>query len=151
MRAVLQRVSRASVTVDNTVVGAIGRGYAALVGVSHEDSEEDAHALADKIVGLRLFTDDAGKMNLSLGEVGGAVLVVSQFTLLADVRKGRRPSFVAAARPEVAAPLVDVVADRIRSHGITVPTGVFGAHMSVDLVNDGPVTLVLDTVDGRIR
>ena len=150
MRAILQRVSRASVAVDGRVVGDVGRGYVALVGVAPADSPEDARALADKIVGLRLFADSQGKMNRSLVEVTGAVLVVSQFTLLADVRKGRRPSFVGAASPELAASLVEEVAENIRSHGITVSTGVFGAHMEVDLVNDGPVTLVLDTADGRV-
>lgn len=150
MRAVLQRVSRAVVSVDGAVVGEIGHGYVVLVGVGHDDSEADARALADKIVGLRLFADPTGKMNLSVADIGGDVLIVSQFTLLADVRKGRRPSFVNAATPDRAAPLVEEVAEEIRLHGIAVPTGVFGAHMQVEMTNDGPVTLVLEAVDGRV-
>ena len=150
MRAVIQRVSEASVTVSEEVVSAIGQGFLVLVGVGHDDTEADAVALSAKIAGLRVFADDADRMNLSLGEIGGSVLVVSQFTLLGDLRKGRRPSFVAAAQPEMASPLVDRVAAELAEHGIDTKTGVFGAKMRVGLVNDGPVTLVVDTADGAI-
>ncbi|MBT8165134.1 MAG: D-tyrosyl-tRNA(Tyr) deacylase [Acidimicrobiia bacterium] len=151
MRAVVQRVSRASVSVEGSVVGQIELGLAALVGVSDVDSEADAIAVADKLVGLRIFPDDEGKMNRSVVEAGGGVLVISQFTLLADVRKGRRPSFVHAAIPVVADPLVQRLAGAISSHGVPVANGEFGAHMEVDLINDGPVTIILETVDGRIQ
>jgi D-tyrosyl-tRNA(Tyr) deacylase len=144
MRVVLQRVSHASVSVDGQIVGAIERGYALLVGVGHDDGEEQAAWLAQKVAGLRVFEDDAGKMNLSLGDVDGAALVVSQFTLLADTRKGRRPSFVRAAQPEVAEPLVARFADLLREQGIPVEMGVFGAHMLVEIHNDGPVTIILE-------
>ncbi len=145
MRAVIQRVTRASVVVDGRTTGAIQRGFAALVGVAAGDSEADADALAHKIAGLRVFGDGDGAMNLALADVGGAVLVVSQFTLLGDVRKGRRPSFVAAARGELAERLYERVAARLRDTGLVVATGVFGADMAVELVNDGPVTILLDT------
>jgi D-tyrosyl-tRNA(Tyr) deacylase len=151
MRAVVQRVSQASVSVDGRVVGEIGAGLAVLVGVSDGDTSADAIAVADKLVGLRIFTDDEGKMNRSVLDSGGEVLVISQFTLLGDVRKGRRPSFVHAADPDVAHPLVQQVAERIAGHEVTVATGEFGAHMEVDLLNDGPVTIVVETVDGRIQ
>ena len=151
MKAVVQRVSRASVSVEGSVVGQIGLGLAALVGVSDLDTEADAISVADKLVGLRIFPDDEGKMNRSVVEAGGAVLVISQFTLLADVRKGRRPSFVRAAVPVVADPLVQRFADTIAGHGVPVANGEFGAHMEVDLVNDGPVTIILETIDGRIQ
>lgn len=151
MRAVVQRVSRAGVTVDGALVGSIESGLAVLVGVAHADTSAEAAALADKLLGLRIFGDDEGRMNRSVVEAGGAVLVVSQFTLLGSVRKGRRPSFTDAALPAVAEPLVDEVAAKIRDGGVDVATGAFGAHMTVDLVNDGPVTLVLDVVDGRVR
>lgn len=144
MRVVLQRVSRASVTVDGEVVGAIGRGYVLLVGVGHDDGEEQAAWLAQKVAGLRVFEDDEGKMNLALGDVGGAALVISQFTLLADTRKGRRPSFIDAARPEIAEPLVARFAALLREQAIRVEMGVFGAHMLVEIHNDGPVTIILD-------
>ena len=147
MRAVIQRVSRASVTVDGQVVGTIKRGFLVLLGVTHNDSRAEADWLARKIAGLRIFEDDAGKMNLGLAEVGGAVLVVSQFTLYADARKGRRPDFIQAARPDVAEPLVDYFVNALRSAGLPVETGRFRATMEVALVNDGPVTLWLDTVD----
>jgi len=150
MRAVVQRVSEASVAVDGTVVSEIGAGFMVLVGVGHDDTDEDAVALATKIAGLRVFADDAGRMNLSLGETGGSVLVVSQFTLLGNVRKGRRPSFVAAAAPEVASRLVDRVAEELAGYGIETKSGVFGAMMEVALVNAGPVTLVIDTAAGAI-
>jgi D-tyrosyl-tRNA(Tyr) deacylase len=144
MRALLQRVSQAKVTVDGQARGAIGRGYVILLGVAHSDDEAAAEWLADKIATLRLFEDDAGKMNLDLHAVGGAVLVVSQFTLYADTRKGRRPSFTDAARPEQAAPLVAHFAAHLRDHGFVVETGDFGAHMQVEIHNDGPVTLMLE-------
>lgn len=150
MRAVAQRVARAAVTVDGEVVGEIGRGLLVLVGAAHGDGRGDAEALADKLVGLRIFADADDRMNLSVGDVGGAVLLVSQFTLLADVRKGRRPSFTDAALPDVAAPLLDTMADRIAAQGVPVATGRFGARMAVELVNDGPVTIVVDVVDGRV-
>lgn len=149
MRAVIQRVCRASVTVDGETVGQIGRGFLVLVGVTHADGQAEADWLARKIAGLRLFEDAAGKMNLGLAEVGGAVLVVSQFTLYGDARKGRRPDFLQAARPEQAEPLVDYLALRLREEGLPVATGRFRAMMEVALVNDGPVTLWLDTADLR--
>ena len=145
MRAVIQRVNRASVTVDGRVTGAIARGFLALVGVSVDDTDADADALAQKIAGLRVFDDAAGAMNLALADAGGAVLVVSQFTLLGDVRKGRRPSFIAAARGEQAERLYERTAAALRAAGLQVETGVFGADMAVELVNDGPVTILLDT------
>ncbi|NNC93136.1 MAG: D-tyrosyl-tRNA(Tyr) deacylase [Acidimicrobiia bacterium] len=151
MRAVVQRVSRAAVSVEHRVVGEIGWGLAVLLGVGDGDTTTDAVAVADKLVGLRIFADDEGKMNRSVIEHGGAVLLISQFTLLGDVRKGRRPSFVRAAAPDVADPLVRQVAERIAGHGVPVATGEFGAHMEVDLVNDGPVTIVIETADGRIH
>jgi len=144
MRAVVQRVSRASVSVDGEVVGAIGRGVAVLVGVTHGDTEEQVAWLARKIASLRIFEDDVGKLNAGLLDVGGAALVISQFTLYADARKGRRPSFVHAARPEVAKPLVETFAQALRDHGVHVETGVFGAHMLVEIHNDGPVTILLE-------
>jgi D-tyrosyl-tRNA(Tyr) deacylase len=147
MRAVVQRVSEASVVIDGQVVGAIGRGFLVLLGVTHNDGEAEAAALARKIAGLRIFEDAAGKFNLALSDVGGAVLVVSQFTLYGDARKGRRPSFTAAARPEQAEPLCDRLVELLRGEGLPVQTGVFGAIMAVHLVNDGPVTLWLDTAE----
>ncbi len=145
MRAVIQRVSRASVTVDGREISAIGRGFLVLVGVTHSDTRAEADWLARKIAGLRLFEDEAGKMNLGLADVGGAVLVVSQFTLYGDARKGRRPGFTDAARPEQAEPLIAYFVEQLRKEGLTVATGQFQAHMEVALVNDGPVTLWLDT------
>jgi D-tyrosyl-tRNA(Tyr) deacylase len=145
MRAVVQRVTRASVTVGEDVVGAIDGGLLVLVGVAVDDDERDADVLAQKIAGLRVFDDATGAMNLALAEVGGAVLVVSQFTLLGDVRKGRRPSFIAAARGEQAERLYERVAAKLRENGLYAETGVFGAEMAVELVNDGPVTILLDT------
>ncbi len=144
MRLILQRVSRASVTVDARITGAIGRGYCALVGFTHTDTAAQAVWMADKVAGLRIFADAQDKMNLSLGEVEGAVLVVSQFTLYGDAQKGRRPSFVDAARPEVAIPLYERFVSELRARGLKVETGEFGAMMQVELVNDGPVTLVLE-------
>jgi D-tyrosyl-tRNA(Tyr) deacylase len=145
MRAVVQRVSRASVSIGGTPVGAIGVGFLVLCGVSVDDGEADARALAAKIAGLRIFDDAEGLMNLDLAAAGGAILLVSQFTLLADTRRGRRPSFVAAARGEQANALYESVATHLRAAGIHVETGVFGGDMDVELVNRGPVTIVLDT------
>jgi D-tyrosyl-tRNA(Tyr) deacylase len=143
MRAVCQRVSRASVTVDGEVVGAIGHGWMVLLGVGPTDDEQTAARIADKIVGLRVFEDAAGKMNRSVLDVGGSVLLVSQFTLYADTSRGRRPGFTGAAPPAVAEPLVERVAALIRERGLTVATGRFGAMMEVALVNHGPVTIML--------
>ncbi len=147
MRAVIQRVSRASVTIDGQIVGRIDRGFLVLLGVTHDDGRAEAAWLAHKIAGLRVFEDDAGKMNLGLADVGGAVLVVSQFTLYGDARKGRRPDFIQAARPEVAEPLIEYFVAQLRGQGLTVATGRFRAMMDVELVNEGPVTLWLDTAD----
>ena len=144
MRAVIQRVSRASVTVEGEVTGAIERGLLVLLGVGHDDTDENARALAAKIAKLRIFGDEAGKMNLSVQDTGGGVLAVSQFTLLADTRKGNRPSFVGAAPPEEANRLYEVFCDALAGLGLPVAKGVFGAHMDVDLTNDGPVTIVLE-------
>ena len=144
MRVVLQRVSSASVAIDGNTVGEIGQGFVALVGFTHSDTVDDVHWMADKIVGLRLISDDAGKMNLGLAEAGGAILAISQFTLYGDARKGRRPSFIDAARPEVAIPLYESFVMALRATGVTVETGEFGADMQVSLVNDGPVTLMLE-------
>jgi D-tyrosyl-tRNA(Tyr) deacylase len=145
MKAVLQRVSRASVVVEGQVVGQIGRGLLVLLGVEQDDTEADAQQLADKAVQLRIFDDADGKMNLALADVGGAMLVVSQFTLLGDCRKGRRPSFIQAAPPELAERLYETFAAAVGVQGIPVQTGVFRAMMQVELVNDGPVTLLLDS------
>ena len=145
MRACVQRVSRAQVTVDGEVRGMIDLGLLVLLGVAAEDTQDDARQLADKIAGLRIFEDAQGKMNLSLDDVGGAMLVVSQFTLLGDCRKGRRPSYVAAAEPDLAEKLYEKFVSRVAQQGIEVATGTFRAHMEVSLVNDGPVTLLLDT------
>ncbi len=147
MRVVLQRVTRASVTVEADVVGAIGSGLLILVGVAEGDTESQADALAAKVAGLRIFSDAEGRFNESVVEIGGSALVVSQFTLHADVRKGRRPGFTAAAGPEVAEPLCDYFAEALRQQGVPVETGVFGAMMSVELVNDGPFTIVIDSGD----
>ncbi len=147
MRAVVQRVSEASVAVDGQAVGQIGRGLLVLLGITHEDGEEQSTYLARKIAGLRIFEDDEGKMNLDVADVNGAVLAVSQFTLYGNVRKGRRPSFIEAARPEQAEPLYRHFCQRLAAHGLDVEQGVFQAEMQVNLVNDGPVTLWLDTRD----
>jgi len=144
MRALVQRVAMARVTVDEVEVGSIGPGLCAFVGVTHDDGTTEAERLADKLWHLRLFADDEGRMDLSVAAVGGQVLVISQFTLYGDIRRGRRPSWVAAARPEQAEPLVEAVADGLRRLGATVANGRFGAHMVVELVNDGPVTLQLE-------
>ncbi|MYD55013.1 MAG: D-tyrosyl-tRNA(Tyr) deacylase [Chloroflexi bacterium] len=147
MKVVLQRVSRASVSVDGAVVGAIDLGLLILVGVADGDSTSQAEALARKVAGLRVFADSEGRFNESLLDVGGAALVISQFTLHADVRKGRRPSFTSAARPELAEPLVEHFAESLRAQGVPVQTGEFGAMMSVELINDGPFTVVIDSAD----
>lgn len=144
MKVLLQRVSHARVVVDGDVVGEIGRGFVLLVGVTHNDTRAEADWLATKVAGLRVFEDAEGKINASLADVDGALLVVSQFTLYGDARKGRRPSFTDAARPELAEPLVDYFADRLRALGLRVATGVFGAYMQVEIVNDGPVTMMLE-------
>lgn len=145
MRALLQRVSHASVTVDGKVVGQIGRGLLVLLGVGQDDSEMQVKRLVDKIVHLRIFEDDEGKMNRSILDIGGQALVVSQFTLYADVRKGRRPSFTDAALPAIAEPLVEQFKAALAAYGVEVAGGVFGAHMDVKLVNDGPVTIYIDS------
>lgn len=145
MRAVVQRVSSASVKVDNEFVGQIDRGFLVLLGVGTDDADADAVLLAEKIAGLRVFEDDTGKMNLSLSDVDGRILVVSQFTLFGDCRKGRRPSFIEAARPEKAELLYETFVAEVRGQGIAVETGRFQTHMDVSLVNDGPVTLMLDS------
>ena len=147
MRVVVQRVSRASVAVEGETVASIGRGLLLLVGVAQEDGEEEARRLAAKCAELRVFSDVEGKFNLSLLDVGGGALVVSQFTLLADTRRGRRPSFTGAAPPESAEPLVEAFARALREAGAPTQTGRFGAKMTVELVNDGPVTIVLDSGD----
>lgn len=144
MKAVIQRVSRASVTVDGTVVGAIGPGLCVLVGVTHTDTDDHAMRLADRVWGLRVMADADGVMNVAVGDVGGELLVVSQFTLYGDTSRGRRPSWRNAAVGPVAEPLVTAVVTELRRLGATVATGVFGADMAVDLVNDGPVTVLVE-------
>jgi D-tyrosyl-tRNA(Tyr) deacylase len=144
MRAVLQRVRRGSVTVEGRKIAEIGAGYIILLGVGHGDSEETARALAEKVAFLRVFEDDQGKMNRSILDTGGAAIVVSQFTLYADTRKGRRPSFVDAALPDAARGLVDRFAQFLAGQGIPTQTGAFGAHMLVEIENDGPVTILLE-------
>jgi D-aminoacyl-tRNA deacylase len=144
MRVVLQRVSKAAVRIDGRPVGSIGVGFCLLVGFTHNDTDVQVEWMAEKISGLRLFSDGEGKMNLGLTEVGGALLVVSQFTLYGDAEKGRRPSFIDAARPETAVPLYERFIGALRERKLEVATGRFGAMMEVDLVNDGPVTLVLE-------
>ena len=147
MKAVIQRVTRASVTVDGELISSIGSGLMILLGVAQGDTQRDAEVLADKIANLRIFTDSQDKMNLSLSDVGGTVIVVSNFTLYADCSHGRRPSFINAARPDVSEPLYEFFCDEMRKNGVDVQTGVFGADMQVNLCNDGPVTLVLDSED----
>lgn len=146
MRIVLQRVKSASVSIDEVVVGKIGQGFLLLVGVGPEDGSDDASYLARKIAGMRIFSDENGKMNLSIDQVGGKILSVSQFTLFADTKKGNRPSFTGAASPEAANQLYEEFNEKLRTeYGLTVETGEFGADMQVSLVNDGPVTIILDT------
>jgi len=144
MRVLVQRVSRAEVRVESRVVGAIGRGVLLLVGFTHSDADAHLVWMADKVIGLRIFPDDEGKMNRSIADIGGSMLVVSQFTLYGDAIKGRRPSFVDAARPEMATPLYERFVAMLRERGISVETGEFGAAMDVELVNDGPVTLWIE-------
>ncbi|MCL4805278.1 MAG: D-tyrosyl-tRNA(Tyr) deacylase [Anaerolineae bacterium] len=144
MRALIQRVSHASVTVDGRVTGRIGRGFVVLLGITHTDGRAEADWVAAKIAGLRVFDDDAGKMNRSLADVDGQLLVVSQFTLYGDARKGRRPSFTDAAAPELAEPLIDYFVETLRDAGFTVATGVFGAHMDVEIHNEGPITMLIE-------
>ena len=145
MRAVLTRVKHASVTIDGKVHGQIGEGFLILLGITHEDTEAQAVKLADKLTGLRIFEDENGKMNRGLDEVKGELLVVSQFTLYGNCKKGRRPEFLAAARPEVAIPLYEKFVELCRAKGFRTETGEFGAYMQVDSLNDGPLTLVVDT------
>ncbi|WP_240414329.1 D-aminoacyl-tRNA deacylase [Paenibacillus periandrae] len=145
MRIVVQRSKQASVVVDGVTVGSIRNGLVLLVGVTHEDTEQDARYAAEKISGLRIFEDETGKMNLSITETAGQILSVSQFTLYGDCRKGRRPNFMAAARPEQAEPLYEQFNEHLRRLGLQVETGVFGAMMDVALVNDGPVTLIIES------
>lgn len=149
MKAVVQRVSEASVSIAGKTVGAIGKGFLILLGITGDDTPELCAYLAEKCAGLRVFTDENDKMNLSLRDVAGEVLVVSQFTLYGDCRKGKRPSFIAAARPETAIPLYERFVAELRDRGLHVETGEFGADMAVSLVNDGPVTLILDTEEMR--
>lgn len=145
MRAVIQRVERASVSVEGEIRGQVGAGFLVLIGVEEGDGDADFKYIADKVPNLRVFEDEQGKMNRSLLDVGGEVLAVSQFTLLGDARGGRRPSFITAARPETADPMYERLVAEWRARGIRVETGVFGAHMKVALVNDGPVTILLDS------
>ena len=147
MKALLQRVTGASVTVDGKITGQIGHGFLILLGVAGDDSEKDADYLAEKIINLRIFSDDNSKFNLSALQIRAGLLVISQFTLLADARKGRRPSFTLAAPPETAETLYNYFVRRISQTGLTVQTGIFGAHMQVNMVNDGPVTIMLDSKD----
>ena len=152
MRVVVQRCSRAEVRIDGVSVGKIGQGFMLLVGITETDTTAEADLLAKKIAQLRVFEDEAGKMNLAIRDVEGAILSISQFTLYADCRKGNRPSFIRAARPEQASPLYDYFNETLRTtYGLTVETGRFGADMKVDFINDGPVTILLDTDDARIR
>jgi len=145
MRAVLQRVSKAEVSVEGRVIGSIAHGFMVLLGVAKDDTEKDAAYIADKTLGLRVFADEAGKMNLALKQVGGELLVISQFTLLADTESGRRPSFIRAAPPEEAKRLYEHFLSLVRNGGVKVETGEFGAMMAVSLINDGPVTIILDS------
>jgi len=147
LRALIQRVTQASVSIEGETVGAIGRGLAVLLGVARGDAAEDAERLARKTAELRIFPDAAGRFSLSLLDIGGEALIVSQFTLLADTRRGRRPDFIAAAPPEEAEPLVERYVSVLKQMGVPVATGRFGAHMLVEILNDGPVTILLDTVD----
>lgn len=147
MKVVVQRSKGASVVIAGETVGSIDKGLVLLVGITHEDSEADVKWMADKVAGLRIFEDESGKMNLSVQDIGGAILSVSQFTLYGDCRKGRRPNFMAAARPEQAEPLYEAFNEALRGLGLTVETGKFGADMDVSLTNWGPVTLVVDSND----
>ncbi|MHC5155668.1 MAG: D-aminoacyl-tRNA deacylase [Planctomycetota bacterium] len=148
MRAVVQRVRRASVTVDGAVTGSIQRGLLVFLGVGKEDTQKDIDFIADKIVNLRIFECEDGKMNLSVKDISGGILLISQFTLYGDCRKGRRPDFTAAGKPEIAKQLYEQAIEAIRDKGVPVETGVFAAHMDIDSINDGPVTLILDSRKG---
>ena len=150
MRAVIQRVSEARVEVADRTVGSIGAGLLLLVAVENTDDDADVEALVDKVAGLRIFGDEQGKMNRSIIDIEGELLLVSQFTLAADVRRGRRPSFTRAARGPIAEPMIETIAEAFRDRGITTETGQFGAFMDVGLVNDGPVTIILDIADGAV-
>ncbi len=146
MRVIVQRTLRAAVRIDGESVGQIGQGYMLLVGITHTDTESDADYVAKKVAQLRVFEDEAGKMNRSILDIGGAILSISQFTLYGDVRHGNRPSFIQAARPELAEPLYQYFNNRLRTeYGLTVETGRFGADMKVDFINDGPVTILIDS------
>jgi len=145
MKVVLQRTKEASVTVDNEITGSISHGYMLLVGITHEDTMTDVEYCARKVAELRLFEDEEGKMNRSIHEVGGQILSVSQFTLYADTKKGRRPSFTNAARPDYAKPLWDAFNETLKGNGLHVETGIFGADMDVSLINDGPVTIIIES------
>lgn len=145
MRLVVQRVARASVREGGELLGEVGPGAVVLAGIGHDDTPEIVDRMADKLIGLRYFEDADGRTNLAIADGGGALLVISQFTLYADLRRGRRPGFTAAAQPEVATPLIDRFVERLRGHGVAVETGRFGAEMVVELVNDGPFTLILDS------
>jgi D-tyrosyl-tRNA(Tyr) deacylase len=151
VRIVLQRVARASVTVDGSVAGSIGEGLLLLVGIEPSDTEDDVASAFEKVINIRVFSDEDARMNRSLLEVGGSVLVVSQFTLLGDIRKGRRPSYVGAAPPAVAEPMIERLVGRFREAGVNTETGVFGAAMEVESVNSGPVTLVMSISQGTVR
>jgi len=150
LKAVVQRVKEANVTVNGEIVGKIDKGLLVLLGVTHGDTEQDIDVIANKLVNLRIFEDDEQKMNLSLLDVGGSVLSVSQFTLYGDIRKGRRPSFVNAAEPTFAEEMYEKFNEKVRSYDIHVETGSFGAMMEVSLINDGPVTFVIETIDGKL-
>lgn len=147
MKFVIQRVSSASVTVDNNVTGSIDSGFLVLIGITHTDTEEIADILIKKLLSLRVFTDEQGKMNLSIKDVNGSLLLVSQFTLYSDCSHGNRPSFTNAAKPDMANKLYEYIIKKCRESDINVQTGIFGAHMNVDLLNDGPVTIILDSND----
>lgn len=150
MRAVIQRVKHANVKVENEVIGKINNGLVVLLGITHEDTEADINALVQKLIHLRIFEDEENKLNNSLVDIQGKILSISQFTLYADVRKGRRPNFINAAKPEYAETLYELFNDKLRKENINVETGSFGAMMEVELVNDGPVTIILETKDGKI-
>lgn len=150
MRAVIQRVKHANVKVENEVIGEIKNGLVVLLGITHEDTEADINALVQKLIHLRIFEDEENKLNNSLVDIQGKILSISQFTLYADVRKGRRPNFINAAKPEYAETLYELFNDKLRKENINVETGSFGAMMEVELLNDGPVTIILETKDGKI-
>jgi|SRR5699024_1306240 len=149
MKVIIQRTSSANVTVDNETIGTIDEGLVALVGITESDTEKDVEVIADKLVHLRIFEDNQGKMNHSLLDIGGSVLSISQFTLYADVKKGRRPSFIKAAQPDKANQLYEVFNEAVQSYGVDVKTGEFGAMMNINLINQGPVTIILETENGK--